>query len=168
MALQKPLRGLADLLGFYRLGKAPLDYTGLVSLGLPAEQFLSEPESARVSGTVNAAFDFVGVTVPDDEVWLAWAISTYTTGPIGAGDIFLAVPNIVWADSNSSKFYFTDQPTNRTFGGTNVNDVFCKGRQFERGFWIPSGAQCRSDVVIKNNANNVTLFLDIMYSKFRV
>jgi len=135
MPLQKPTRGLSDLLGLFEGGNVTQEYSGIVTPGLDILRFMAPPEWISKADSFNwAAGTFRGDKIPEDEQWVLWNIGGSTALPQGAGITMLPVP--MFQDVTGANIAIG---TDRNPTGSTAGTYPYFGQQYSNGLWLQPG-----------------------------
>jgi hypothetical protein len=166
MPLQKQFRGISDLLGMYQGGNTLFELNQNLGVQIDGLKFLAEPTwQFQSESDVHAIGHRVTVEIPQDEVWLIWALSGLSTIPLAVGNS-ISLQAIYQHESVAGR----EQPL-----GPNVSNTFltCSPAAYANFNWNPNPGMWAMDgsigylVTLRVGATNTQIDWGFQVSKFK-
>ena len=166
MPLQKPFRGISDVLGLYRGGNVQFEQDPQVKLTLAAEKWLMDPVwQFQSESDVHLVGHRAVVNIPQDEVWLLWSLSGLSTIPLTAGNSIgtMAVYQQLGVAGNEMPL---SDPQNSSFTIAAVGSYASFNAKTQGGLWCMDGS-IGYIVTARSGATNTQIDWGFQVSKFK-
>lgn len=170
MALQKPTRGLPDLLGLFESGAVPLEFAGVVQPALDILPFLEPPRWATEQKTIDTLgeFDVIGPPVPDNEFWYVRFLGIASSSVIPSGRTVLEVPRLAINNGSTQVGLDNSHVGNLTFGTTSAGVHINQGIFFPQFLIMNPGDQIGwFTSYISGSAMSLACTMGVQYHKVR-
>jgi hypothetical protein len=167
MPLQKPFRGISDLLGLYQGGNTLLELNSNLTPMIDALKFAAEPEWFFTSTSNAHAVGFRStIQIPSDEVWILWALSGVSTIPIAAANNIGLMPVYQFQGAAGRELALTSQHQNNTFHYSAATAYATFAADVPGGLWCMDGA-IGYLVTLRTGATNIQMDWGYQISKFK-
>lgn len=167
MALQKPYRGLSDLVGLYEAGQIQLEVARFVQPQIDVLRFAEPPrwqkdtESVVAGGGTNYP---IGPPVPEGERRLVYFMGAAAPSVLPAGRVIQMTPTIL-IDNGSAQYGLEENPYQYTF--TSV-DYVRMGKHFPNGFLLSAGDQIAWFIAQSGGATAFPMTTAYQYIRIKV
>jgi len=167
MPLQKPLRGISDLLGLYEGGEVKAEWSGVIAPTLDAMKFLAPPEWRTINPkNMAAVFTTSQVTIPDGERWILWHIGGFGQIPLLAGDSIGLQPFVQTPASVNVSISSNTQ--HNTFEWCNSGNIPSFSQSIPGGLWLDPGTSIGVVTTAFSGVGPVTVGVGYQISRFRL
>jgi len=141
MPLQKPFRGLSDVLGRFEGGTIPFELDQGLKATLDVEKFLMEPRWTFTSTSNAHGIGFrSSITIPENEVWLLYHIGGLSTIPIAAANTIGIMPVYQHQSVEGKELPLSDFAQFNSFLNCATGTYASFSWNYPGGLWVMDGA----------------------------